>query len=196
MKADIILSGVGGQGILSIAATLGTAALQEGLNMKQSEVHGMSQRGGDVSSNMRISDKPIASDLIAKGKADVILSVEPMESLRFISYLKPDGWLITNSKPFKNIAVYPDIEEIYSEIRKIKNHIIVNADEIAAELKSLRSSNIVMLGAATPFFDINFESLKKALQSIFENKGQDVVDKNIAALEKGREFALAEIKKR
>ncbi|MCF6184669.1 MAG: indolepyruvate oxidoreductase subunit beta [Bacteroidales bacterium] len=196
MKADIILSGVGGQGILSIAATLGTAALQEGLNMKQSEVHGMSQRGGDVSSNMRISDKPIASDLIAKGKADVILSVEPMESLRFISYLKPDGWLITNSKPFKNIAVYPDIEDIYKEIRKIKNHIIVNADEIAAELKSLRSSNIVMLGAATPFLEINFESLKKSLQSIFENKGQDVVDKNIAALEKGREFALAEIQKR
>ncbi len=195
MKTDIILSGVGGQGILSIAATIGTAALQEGLNMKQSEVHGMSQRGGDVSSNMRVSDKPIASDLIAKGKADVILSVEPMESLRFISFLKPDGWLITNSKPFKNIANYPDLEEIYKEIRKVKNHIIVDADGIAKELKSLRSSNIVMLGAASPFIDMNYDSFKKALQTIFERKGEDVVAKNIAALDKGREFTMSKINK-
>lgn len=195
MKTDIILSGVGGQGILSIAATIGTAALQQGLNMKQSEVHGMSQRGGDVSSNMRISDKPIASDLIAKGKADIILSVEPMEVLRFINYLKPDGWLITNSKPFKNIPNYPDIEEIYKEIKKVKNYIIVDADTIAKELKSLRSSNIVMLGAASPFINMSFESLKNALKTIFERKGEEVVTKNIAALEKGREFTMAKTNK-
>ncbi len=195
MKTDIILSGVGGQGILSIAATIGTAALQDGLNMKQSEVHGMSQRGGDVSSNMRVSDKPIASDLISKGKADVILSVEPMEALRFVSYLKPDGWLITNSKPFKNIPNYPDIEGIYDEIRKIKNHIIVDADSIAKELKSLRSSNIVMLGAASPFIDMNFESFKNALRAIFGKKGEDIVAKNILALEKGREFTMSKINK-
>ena len=195
MKTDIILSGVGGQGILSIAATIGTAALQDGLNMKQSEVHGMSQRGGDVSSNMRVSDKPIASDLISKGKADVILSVEPMEALRFVSYLKKDGWLITNSKPFKNIPNYPDIEGIYEEIRKIKNHIIVDADGIAKELKSLRSSNIVMLGAASPFIDMNFESFKNALRTIFGKKGEDVVAKNIAALDKGREFTMSKINK-
>lgn len=195
MKTDIILSGVGGQGILSIAATIGTAALQQGLNMKQSEVHGMSQRGGDVSSNMRVSDKPIASDLIAKGKADVILSVEPMEALRFINYLKPDGWLVTNSKPFKNIPDYPDLEEIYKEIKKIKNHIIVDADEIAKELKSLRSSNIVMLGAASPFIDMNFDSFKNALKTIFETKGEEIVAKNIAALEKGREFTMTKMNK-
>ncbi|NPA45191.1 MAG: indolepyruvate oxidoreductase subunit beta [Chlorobi bacterium] len=192
MKSDIILSGVGGQGILSIAATIGTAALQSGLYMKQSEVHGMSQRGGDVSSNMRISDKPIASDLIPKGKADVIISVEPMEALRYISYLKPDGWLITNSKPFNNIPNYPDIEEIYKEIKKVKNHIIVDADAIAKELKSIRSSNIVMLGAASPYIDMDYESFKKALKTIFGAKGQDIVDKNILALDKGREFTLSQ----
>lgn len=195
MKTDIILSGVGGQGILSIAATIGTAALQQGLNMKQSEVHGMSQRGGDVSSNMRVSDKPIASDLIAKGKADVILSVEPMEALRFINYLKPNGWLVTNSKPFKNIPDYPDLEEIYKEIKKIKNHIIIDADEIAKGLKSLRSSNIVMLGAASPFIDMNFDSFKNALKTIFGTKGEEIVAKNIAALEKGREFTMTKINK-
>ena len=190
MKTDIILSGVGGQGILSIAATIGTAALQNNLYMKQSEVHGMSQRGGDVSSNMRVSDKPIASDLIPKGKADLILSVEPLEALRYITFLKPDGWLITNSKPFKNIPNYPDIEEVYSEIKKIKNHIIIDADSIAKELKSVRSSNIVMLGAASPFINMEFDTFKKALETIFGRKGEDVVAKNIAALEKGREYTL------
>ncbi len=190
MKADIILSGVGGQGILSIAATIGTAALKKGLYMKQSEVHGMSQRGGDVSSNMRVSDKPIFSDLIPQGKADVIISVEPMESLRYISFLKPDGWLITNSKPFKNISNYPDLEEIYKEIRKVKNHIIIDADSIAKELKSTRSSNIVMLGAASPYIDMDFEGFKKALKTTFGSKWQEMVDKNIEALERGREFAL------
>jgi indolepyruvate ferredoxin oxidoreductase beta subunit len=190
MKADIILSGVGGQGILSIAATIGTAALQKGLFMKQSEVHGMSQRGGDVSSNMRVSDKPVASDLIPLGKADVVISVEPMEALRYIHYLKPGGWLITNSKPFNNISNYPNIDEIYKEIKKIKNHIIIDADQIAKDIKSARSSNIVMLGAASPYIDMEYESFKDALKTIFAGKGQDVVDKNIEALEKGREFTL------
>ncbi len=192
MKSDIILSGVGGQGILSIAATIGTAALQSNLYMKQSEVHGMSQRGGDVSSNMRVSSKPVASDLIAKGKADVIISVEPMECLRYISFLKPDGWLITNSKPFNNISNYPELEEIYKEIRKVKNHIIIDADAIAKSLKSIRSSNIVMLGAASPYIDMEYDSFKRALQTIFGKKGQEIVDKNIEALDKGREFTLSQ----
>jgi indolepyruvate ferredoxin oxidoreductase, beta subunit len=190
MKADIILAGVGGQGILSIAATIGTAALQQGLYMKQSEVHGMSQRGGDVSSNMRISSDPIDSDLIPRGKADVIISVEPMESLRYISWLKPDGWLITNSSPFNNIMNYPDIEEIYKEIRKVKNHVIIDADEMAKTIKSARSSNMVMLGAASPFIDMAFDTLKKALESIFSSKGKEIVEKNIEALEIGRNFTI------
>ena len=98
MKTDMILSGVGGQGILSIAAVVGEAAVNEGLYMKQAEVHGMSQRGGDVQSNLRLSDQPIASDLIPKGQADLIVSLEPMEALRYLPYLKKDGWLVTNSQ--------------------------------------------------------------------------------------------------
>jgi indolepyruvate ferredoxin oxidoreductase beta subunit len=131
MKKDIILAGVGGQGILSIAAIIAYAALEENLFIKQSEVHGMSQRGGAVMSNLRISDKPIASDLIPLGKADAIIAVEPMESLRYLEYLSPDGWLITNLEPFINIPDYPNIEDIKAEILKVKNHVILNADEIA-----------------------------------------------------------------
>ncbi len=189
MKTDIILGGVGGQGILSIAATIAMAALDNDLFIKQSEVHGMSQRGGAVQSHLRISDKPIASDLIPYGEADLIISVEPMEGLRYLPYLKAGGWLVTNTKPFVNIDNYPDKEELMKTIESFKNHIALDADKIARQLDSPKSSNIVMLGAASPFIDIPYENFEEALRKIFGRKGDDVVNANIAALKAGREFA-------
>ncbi|MBI9052586.1 MAG: indolepyruvate oxidoreductase subunit beta [Bacteroidales bacterium] len=189
MKTDIILAGVGGQGILSIAATIGMAALHNDLHLKQAEVHGMSQRGGAVQSNMRISDKEIASDLIPMGAADIILSVEPMESLRYLPFLKKGGWLVTNTTPFINIPDYPEAEEIMAEIKKQKNFIAIDADKIASELGSKRSSNIVMLGAASPFFEMSFESFEEGIRQIFGRKGEDIVNTNLKALRAGREFA-------
>jgi len=188
MKTDIILAGVGGQGILSIAATIGMAALHNDLYLKQAEVHGMSQRGGAVQSNMRISDKEIASDLIPMGAADIILSVEPMESLRYLPYLKKDGWLVTNTTPFVNIPNYPVIEEVLAEVKKQKNYVALDADKIASEIGSKRSSNIVMLGAATPFFEISFESFEEGIRQIFARKGEDIINMNLQALRAGREF--------
>ena len=189
MKTDIILAGVGGQGILSIAATIGMAALHKDLHLKQAEVHGMSQRGGAVQSNMRISDKPIASDLIPMGAADIILSVEPMESLRYLPYLNKGGWLVTNTTPFINIPDYPETDVLMAEVKKQKNFIAIDADKIASELGSKRSSNIVMLGAATPFFEIPFESFEEGIRQIFGRKGEDIVNVNLQALRAGREFA-------
>ena len=188
MKSDIVLAGVGGQGIVSIAATIGTAALVEGLNLKQSEVHGMSQRGGDVSSNMRVSSKNIASDLIPFKAADLILSVEPMESLRYLPFLSDDGWVVTNSAPFINIPNYPELDDVLAKIKQLPKHIIINADAIAADLGSRRSSNIVMLGAASPFIDMKMESFEQGLRQIFGKKGEAVVEANIAALRAGRKF--------
>ncbi len=188
MKSDIVLAGVGGQGIVSIAATIGTAALYEGLYMKQSEIHGMSQRGGDVSSNMRVSDKPIASDLIPFGGADLILSVEPMESLRYLPYLSKDGWLVTNSAPFINIPNYPDLDELLAKIKELPKNIIIDADSIAADIGSRRSSNIVMLGAASHFINIKLESFEEGLRQIFGRKGNKVVQANIDALHAGRKY--------
>ncbi len=190
MKSDIILSGVGGQGILSIAATIGMAALENNLNLKQAEVHGMSQRGGAVQSHLRISEKEIASDLIPLGKADLIISVEPMESLRYLPYLSENGWLVTNTTPFVNITDYPDMKELLSEIEKLPHHIAINADEIARQVKSPRSSNMVMLGAASPFLDIPYESLENGIKKIFGRKGEKVVHLNIEALKTGRKFAV------
>ncbi|MEA3451950.1 MAG: indolepyruvate oxidoreductase subunit beta [Bacteroidota bacterium] len=189
MKKDIILSGVGGQGILSIAAIIGYAALAENLYMKQSEVHGMSQRGGVVMSNLRISDKPIASDLIPFGKADVIISVEPMESLRYLKYLSPEGWLITNLEPYNNITNYPEIDVLKKDIDAVKNHVTLNAELIAKNIKSRRSSNIVMLGAAAPFIGVKYETLEAGIKTIFGKKGNDVVNKNLEALNLGKEEA-------
>jgi len=188
MKTDIILAGVGGQGILSIAAVIGTAALLDNLQIKQSEVHGMSQRGGAVQSHLRVSDKPISSDLIPQGKADLILSVEPMESLRYLPYLHENGWIVTNKKPFVNITNYPEIEEVYSKIEAFKNHILIDADTIAKSIKSPRSSNIVMLGAASPFINIQYEDLEAGIREIFASKGESVVEVNLEALRLGRKF--------
>ncbi len=189
MKSDIILAGVGGQGILSIATTIGMAALEKNLHLKQSEVHGMSQRGGSVQSHLRISDKPISSDLIPAGQADIIISVEPMESLRYLDYLINDGWVVTNSKPFLNIPDYPELDKILNEIKSLKNHVLLDADKIAREIKSARSSNIVILGAASPFIDIPYENLESGIRKIFGRKGEKIVNLNIDALKAGREFA-------
>lgn len=172
MKTDIILAGVGGQGILSIATIIGIAAVNNNLYLKQAEVHGMSQRGGDVQSHLRLSDKPIASDLIARGKADIIIALEPMEALRYVDMLSKDGWIITNSKAFVNIDNYPDQEEVYKEIKKIKNHILIDADQIAKDVGSVRSANMVILGAAMSFMDIDKKEFEKAISERFSSKGE------------------------
>jgi indolepyruvate ferredoxin oxidoreductase, beta subunit len=189
MKRDIILAGVGGQGILSIAATIGMAALGSGLHMKQAEVHGMSQRGGDVSSNLRIADYEIASDLIPFGNADLIISVEPMESLRYLPFLSENGWLITNTKPFINIANYPAMDTLMGEIEAFGKHIAINADDIAKDLGAARSANMVILGAAAPFLEIQVEKIQDSIRQIFSRKGPEVVQLNLAAFEAGYTFA-------
>lgn len=183
MKTDIILCGVGGQGILSIAAIIGEAALKEGLYIKQAEVHGMSQRGGDVQSNLRISSDPIHSDLIAKGQADVIISMEPMEALRYLPYLnKNKGWIITSSVPFVNIPNYPDIDKIKSEYSKMNNVVLLDIDKLAKENGVPRSANVVLLGAAQKALGIELDKLEDAVRSVFSRKGNAVVDANIKAL--------------
>ncbi len=186
MKNDIILSGVGGQGILSIAAVIGYAAVENNLYIKQAEVHGMSQRGGDVQSHFRLSDEPVASDLIPYGEADIILSVEPMEALRYLPWLSDDGWLVTNSNPFVNIPDYPEKEDLLDEIRKVKNNLIVDADSIAKEIGSIKAANIVMLGAASHFINLPLESLENAVRKLFGRKGDEIIELNMKALLQGR----------
>jgi len=189
MKNDIIISGVGGQGILSIAAVIGLASVANNLYLKQSEVHGMSQRGGDVQSHFRLSDNPVHSDLIPYGKADLIISVEPMESLRYLPWLSPDGWIVTNSVPMINISDYPEVENILGEIGKFRNSIVIDADSVAKEAGSVRAGNIVILGAASHFIKLPFGSLEDAVRQLFARKGEDVIQINLKALRAGRDLA-------
>ena len=190
MKQDIILAGVGGQGILSIATVIGSAALEQGLHLKQAEVHGMSQRGGDVQSNLRLSSDPIQSDLIPRGKADLIVSLEPMEALRYLPYLAPKGWIITNTVPFVNIPDYPPMESVMAEFDKLPQVIAIDVDAIAKEVGSPRSANMVLLGGIAAVLDIlDPENLREGIRRIFGRKGEEIVEANIKAFDAGFAYA-------
>lgn len=189
MKSDIILCGVGGQGILSIAAAIGLAGLEKELYVKQAEVHGMSQRGGAVQSHLRLSDQPVASDLIPFGSADMILSVEPMESLRYLPYLSDEGWLLTNTRTFENIPDYPSLDDLKAEIIKHKKHVMIDADAIAKECGSTRASNMVMLGVGSVFTGIEEVFFHKAIAMLFQSKGEEIIKMNIDAFEAGKKSA-------
>lgn len=185
MKTDIVLAGVGGQGILSIATILGIAALNNNLYIKQAEVHGMSQRGGDVQSNLRISSEPIASDLIPLRGADLIVSLEPMEALRYKAWLKPGGWTVTNTTPFVNIPVYPEVNEIVAELEASGNLVAFDVDAVAKEAGSPRTANMVLLGAAAPFIGIPAEAIEAAIAEQFGAKGEKIVEMNVKAFRAG-----------
>ena len=191
MKKDIILAGVGGQGILSIATVIGEAALQEGLYLKQAEVHGMSQRGGDVQSNLRLCSEPIMSDLIPKGGADLIISLEPMEALRYVEYLKPDGWIVTSCVPFLNIPNYPEQEEVLARVRSYEHHVLLDVEALAKEAGApAQAANMVLLGAAIPMLGIEHDKMIAGVARVFARKGEAVVNTNINAVEKGYAFSV------
>ena len=181
MKTDIVIAGVGGQGILSIAVILGTVAVNNNLNIKHAEVHGMSQRGGAVYSHVRVSDSPVASDLIPLGKADLVLSVEPLEAMRYIPYLSPQGKLVTNIHSFVNMGNYPEPQNVLGHLKSMANAILIDAEALASK----KASNMVMLGAAAPFIDIATVEFEKAINSVFEAKGQEVIEMNINAFREG-----------
>jgi indolepyruvate ferredoxin oxidoreductase beta subunit len=189
MKQDIILAGVGGQGIISIAYVIASAALEEGLEVKQAEVHGMAQRGGAVQSHLRLSQEYIWSDLIPRGEADLVLSVEPLEALRYLDYLRPDGMVISSRTPFVNIKDYPDVEILLCKIREIPRHLIVDSDKLAKEAGSSRTQNMVMLGATAEFLMIKEETLTRFIKGLFERHGQAVVTSNLKAFALGRAVA-------
>ena len=191
MKKDIILAGVGGQGILSIATVIGSAALQQGLHLKQAEVHGMSQRGGDVQSNLRLSSDRIYSDLIPRGGADLIVSLEPMEALRYLPYLAPDGWIITNTAPFVNIPDYPPMDAVLAELDRQPHVVALDVDGVAKDLGTPRAANMVLLGAMAAVLHIlEPEALREGIRRIFARKGDAVVESNIRAFDAGYEYSL------
>jgi indolepyruvate ferredoxin oxidoreductase beta subunit len=190
MKQDIILAGVGGQGILSIAYVIDNAALADGLFFKQAEVHGMAQRGGAVQSHLRLSDGAIWSDLIPKGAADMILSVEPLEALRYLDYLRPEGIVITSSTPFKNIPDYPDLDKVLDGIRRAPRSVIVDSERLAKEAGTVKAQNIVLLGAASSSLILKEASLVGTIEALFRGRGGPLLEANLKAFRLGQKAAL------
>ena len=186
MKKDIILAGVGGQGILTIATIIGDAATAAGLNLKQAEVHGMSQRGGDVQSNLRLSTEPIHSDLIKQGAADLIISMEPMEALRYLPYLNKEGWIVTSSHPFKNIPNYPEEEALMEELNNLPQVAALPIEDVAKENNLPKSANVVLLGMAAKYIEIlTPEQLRESIARVFAAKGEKIVEANQQAFDLG-----------
>lgn len=189
MKFDIILCGVGGQGVLSVSAVIASAAMAEGLHVKQSEVHGMAQRGGAVSANLRLAGREIASDLVPIGRASLILSMEPVESLRYLDYLSPEGRVITATSPVTNIGDYPPIDEVLANVRRLPHATLLDAEALARKAGSARATNMVMVGAASRVLPLSPDTLERHIQSRFASKGEAVVDLNLRAFRAGREAA-------
>ncbi|UCF10172.1 MAG: indolepyruvate oxidoreductase subunit beta [Candidatus Bipolaricaulota bacterium] len=187
MKQDVILAGVGGQGLLSAAAIIGDAAVHRGLHVKQAEVHGMAQRGGAVESHLRIADGTIHSDLIARGSADVILALEPMEALRYVPYLAPAGTIVTAGSPVENVDSYPDLDALLEALRAAAPTLVVDAAGLAREAGSARSANMVVAGAGAPLLALTKDELEAAIERLFAAKGQDVVETNVKAFRLGFE---------
>ncbi len=187
MKQDIVLAGVGGQGVLSLAALIAAAARDDGLHVKQGEVHGMAQRGGAVHANLRIADAPIHSDLIGNGSAEMILSMEPLESLRYLDYLAPEGTLVTSTDPVRNMDPYPDLDELLAHIRHLPRALLVDTAGLAREAGLPKASNVVMVGAASTLLPIRPELVEIWIRKGFERKGERIVDANLRAFRLGRE---------
>ena len=188
-KQDIILAGVGGQGILSIAYVIDNAALREGYNVKQAEVHGMAQRGGAVQSHLRFSMDRIHSDLIPKGEADLILSVEPLEALRYLDYLRPGGRVVSSSTPFVNIPDYPDLDTIRAGIRAVEGSLVLDSEALAREAGTSKAQNTVMLGAAAKYLAVSEEGLLEFIRVLFGPRGDKILNANLRAFELGRQAA-------
>jgi len=190
MKCDIVSSGVGGQGVLSVSVIIAAGALMDRLFVKQSEEHGMSQRGGAVVTHLRISDEPIHSDIIPRGSADLIISMEPVEALRRLPWLAPDGILLTSADPVRNMQNYPPLEEVFAEIRKLPRSRLIEAGRLARAAGLTKADNMVMVGAASWSLPLKPETLEACIRKIFRSKSEKVVRANLAAFRSGREATI------
>ena len=186
MKYDIILAGVGGQGVLSLATVIAAAAARAGLNVRQSEVHGMAQRGGSVLAHLRISDQPIHSDLVPRGRAQLVLAMEPLEALRYTDYLAPDGAVVSGVEAFRNIEPYPELGRILPSLRAIARHRLINSAELARQAGHPKSANLVLVGAASAFMPLDEVTIKASIADIFGRKGAEMVALNQRAFDLGK----------
>ncbi|MEO0088154.1 MAG: indolepyruvate oxidoreductase subunit beta [candidate division WOR-3 bacterium] len=187
---NIIICGIGGQGVLLLSDILGEVAMENGFLVKKSEVKGMAQRGGSVISHLRFGEE-VYSPLIPLKEADFLLSMEKLEALRYLDYLKEDGILITDNFYLPPLPVLIGENEFDSNIidknlkERVKNLYYVPAQNIAKELGDVRVSNIILLGFLSNFLDFKLEDYFKVLE---RNIKKEYLEINKKAFQKGREF--------
>lgn len=186
METNIILAGVGGQGIVSISFVIDMAAIWQGLKFKQAEVHGMSQRGGAVISHLRVSDSTIHSDLVPKGRGTLVLAIEPVESLRYVDFLSPSGAVVSSTDPYVNVPDYPEVDSVLDAIATLPNHTLVPADKLARQAGSGRAQNMVLLGAGSPFLGLQEDLLERGIREAFAAKGEKIQKTNVDAFRAGK----------
>ena len=187
MNADIILAGVGGQGILSVAEIMADVAVLEENEVKYCETHGMAQRGGSVMAHLRIADHPIHSDLIPRGVADMILSLEPLEALRYLEFLGPTGMIVTAAECVHNFDNYPDEERLLAHLHALPQTCVVEAETLARRAGSTLAANMVMAGAASRHLALDPALIETRIAQYFARKGPRVVEVNLSAFRLGRE---------
>lgn len=185
MKADVVLCGVGGQGVLTVAGLLAEAARRRGLHVRQGEIHGMSQRGGAVEATLRMSDAPIAGPQIGRGRVDLLIATEPLEALRNVDRLAPSGVAVAATDPVDDIDGYPDLDELLDRLRALPRAVLVPAGALARKAGAVKAANVVVVGAALPFLPLDAEGVESVIRDAFAARGERLVEANLAALAAG-----------
>lgn len=182
----IILSGVGGQGVLSLAQILLEALRRSGLHTLQSEIHGMSQRGGSVHAQVCYAEAPLSSPIIDEGCADLLIALEPLEALRYVSMLRLNGALVVSEEPQTDMAGYPPLEDIYAALKAVPGAHLVDTEDLARRLNHRQAGGMALLGMASRFLPVDDAVWREVIAQRFEAKGPRITEKNLEAFEAGR----------
>ncbi|HUI67423.1 MAG TPA: indolepyruvate oxidoreductase subunit beta [Nitrospirota bacterium] len=182
---NILISGVGGQGVLLTSKIIAEAALLQGLDVKQSEVHGMAQRGGSVLSQVRFGDK-VFSPIVSEGEADLLIGFEPLETARYLHFLKDDGAVIYNTRPIGTIGVSVAVEKYPANINdiiknRIKTIVPFDGTQLAVAAGDKRTLNLVMLGAALKFIPLKESIIIDAIMNTVPKKVLEINQKAFVA---------------
>lgn len=188
MKVNVLIVGVGGQGVLTTSGILARAGMYEGVNVVSAETHGMAQRGGSVEVHLRFGD--VKAPLIPYGLADFIASLEPVEILRYGQYMNENTITLINTRPISPPSVstgdarYPSMDEILERVEGVSKHVyLINASEIAEKLGNIQAANVVMAGALIGLgLPVSLESVERAIQDVMPEKIREL---NLRALREG-----------
>jgi indolepyruvate ferredoxin oxidoreductase beta subunit len=181
----VVVAGVGGQGVISVAQLILLSAWRSGFQALQSEIHGMSQRGGAVNSHVVFGRQPVSSPMVMDGSGSLLIAMEPLEALRHLSLLRPDAALVVSANPVRNIDDYPDEEKVRGELEKVTGVTAIDTAAHAARLRHRQAPGMILLGAASRHLPFGPETWNEVIAEYFDQKGGAVVDKNREAFALG-----------